>query len=100
MEIDSMKITIEFNLDNDAYSGESLAAEICYTLKHYMMRTETQSRTYLLGNGNRNYLKDSNGNTVGFATITDIDEPEDQDEETDEETEFEDLDNQYGDFDE
>lgn len=69
-----MKLILDFDLDNEAYSGEDLAAGICWTLEHYINRMKTQSREYLLGNGNRNYLKDANGNTVGFATISDIEE--------------------------
>lgn len=71
-----MKIVIEFNIDNEAYAGEQLATGICDTLNHLVNRMTPQCRKYLLGNGNRAYLKDSNGNTVGFATIVDIDESE------------------------
>lgn len=60
-------LTLEFSLDNAAFEGESLAGEIAACLRSLADRVNGQSRAYLAGNGSRTYIKDSNGNTVGFC---------------------------------
>lgn len=58
---------LEIKLDNAAFEGESLAAEIADCLNNLAERIRGQNRAYLAGNGSRMYLRDSNGNNVGFA---------------------------------
>lgn len=61
--------TLKFDTDNSAFDGEHLAGEIANCLVDLAERLREQSRAYLVGNGSRTYIKDSNGNTVGFCNI-------------------------------
>lgn len=69
-----MKVKIEFNIDNDAYSGPYLAEGIVYTLEHLIKRLHGQERAYLLGCGSESHLRDSDGNRVGNFYVIGVEE--------------------------
>jgi len=61
------ELKIEMELSNGAFDGEDLANEIAACLRNLADRLEGQKREYLAGNGSKTYIKDSNGNTIGFC---------------------------------
>lgn len=77
------RAALTVRLDNDAFSGNDLGPELARVLRDLADRLEEQSRAYLAGNGARNRAKDTNGNTVGFLVLTDIEPDDEDDEDTD-----------------
>jgi hypothetical protein len=58
IENTTQKLTLEINMDNDAYNGNAWKREVIRNLKQVIAQIDEQDRTW----GN---IRDVNGNTVG-----------------------------------
>jgi hypothetical protein len=58
IENTTQKLTLEINMDNDAYSGNSWKREVIRNLKEVIAQINEQDRTW-------GKIRDINGNTVG-----------------------------------
>lgn len=67
-------IKIEFNLDNATFTGEDLGPGIADALEHLAGRIREQNRKYLAQPGQSFVVRDDNGNSIGKATLHDVEE--------------------------
>ena len=67
-------IKIEFNLDNATFAGEDLGPSIADALENLAGRIRDCGRKYLALPGQSFVVRDTNGNTVGKATLHEVDE--------------------------
>ena len=68
------KIKIEINLDNATFAGEDLGPSIADALDNLAGRMREQNRKYLAQPGQSFVVRDDNGNSVGKATLHDVEE--------------------------
>lgn len=67
-------IKIEFNLDNATFAGEDLGNSIADALDNLASRIRECSRSFLAQPGQNFRIADVNGNTVGKASLHEVDE--------------------------
>ena len=67
-------IKIEFNLDNATFAGEDLGPSIADALGNLAGQMREQNRKYLAQPGQSFVVRDDNGNSVGRATLHDVEE--------------------------
>ena len=58
IENTTQKLTLEINMDNDAYNGNAWKREVIRNLKQVITQIDEQDRTWGM-------IRDINGNTVG-----------------------------------
>lgn len=58
IENTTQKLTLEINMDNDAYNGNAWKREVIRNLKQVIAQIDEQDRTWGM-------IRDINGNTVG-----------------------------------
>ena len=68
------KITIEIDMGNAIFAGEDLGPSIADCLDNLTGRIRDQTRKFLSQSDQNFRIADSNGNTVGKATMHDVEE--------------------------
>ena len=73
--------TLEIETDNEAFAGEDLGPEIARRLRELAANIGERARTDLAHMARRNHvfrLRDSNGNPIGTAKVSGIEDGEDE----------------------